>query len=700
MILSDNGDTTTTVRTDTGTVNPGTRDQETTDSMPAFIQFTRLFKRDIWCWVGAVQKLWWLLAIFPILFACVTFLIRSMTTTNVYMTNCGLIRQEVSDTKILPPGYVNVQRSIILNLFKSRAVLEETIKRLSLPYTAEQLFNNIEIKTEKNSDYYFISASSKDPTIAAALANTLADVFIEEYKKLIRKNLEDLNDSYVRTENELEKQLAEQNEKLKKLNAENNLTTIENDVAFNNQRLLQVEDQLTRAASTLDSSKRALYELQGELANTPEEVVTHTEKSTAAEDELVHAEAQLKAYEQIYANGNPLLIQQRELVRKLRAEIEKRKEEDSDNSDEINKKVVVSRNPAYSQLLVAIASKKAEITTLTNDIKLNDEIAIQLRARRELLAALQPTLRQMEADIEQNKEQINKTKLQIVTIRNFLDRSFSDISIHELAKPSYRPLGRKRSLWAVIGFILGTFTSLAIILGYEFFNLTIRSNVDIEQALRIKMLGMIPVLDQAHRANYYSALQTMVSNGQPFFSKASPETPLLIAFAPNNQSDLDEKMKDEFCETLKIRLGSKYVMIAPASDDAELSAKQTPLLVNDYLYQFTDEAPKPGKDHCVYFKLDDLSFISPLTDDQIQRIRSAYKSVSIIVWNLFDFELHRQLFAEVAHNADLTIIPMKYAQTSKLSIYRILQFLRSFHVKNIVGFLYNVDNKHYNKVTL
>ena len=43
---------------------------------------------------------------------------------------------------------------------------------------------------------------------------------------------------------------------------------------------------------------------------------------------------------------------------------------------------------------------------------------------------------------------------------------------------------------------------------------------------------------------------------------------------------------------------------------------------------------------------------------------------------------------------------MKYAQTSKLTIYRNLQFLKSFHVRNIVGFLYNVNNKHYNKVTL
>ena len=696
MILSDKGDP--ALEAESGIFTP---EAEQEKSEPAIMQFVRLFKRDIWCWVSAVQKLWWLFAIFPLLFATITFFIRTMTTTNVYVANCGLIRQEITDTKngVLPPGYVNVQRSIVLNLFKSRAVLEETIKRLSLPYTAEQLYNNIAIKSEKNSDYYFVSASSKDPTIAAALANTLADVFIEEYKKLIRRNLEDLNDSYVRTQNDLEKQLADQDEKLKRMSAENNLTAIENDIAFNNQRLLQVEDQLTRSSSTLDSAKQALFELQGELANTPEEVVTHREKSTVAEDELMRAENQLHAYEQVYAGSNPLLIQQRELVKRLKAEQEKAREEEDEGETDVNKKIIVSRNPAYTQILVSIAAKKAEISTLTNDIKLNNENAIQLRARRELLSSLHPTLRQLEADMKQTKDQINNTKLQIATINSFLDRSFSDITIQELAKAPTTPLGRKRGVWAIIGFILGSFVAFTIILGCEFFNLTIRSNVDIEQALRIKMLGMIPVLEQNHRADYYSALQTMTSNGKPFFSLASPDHPLLIVFAPSSRSDLDEKTREEFCETLKIRLGCKYVVISPVKED-EFSTKQMPLLINDYLYQFTDEAPKPGKDRTVFFRLDDLSFISPLTDEQIQRVKTAYKSVSIIVWDLFDFELHRQLFAEIAHNSDLTIIPMKYAQTSKLSIYRILQFLKSFHVRNVVGFLYNVNNKHYSKVTL
>ena len=93
MILSDNGDTTGIV--DTGRINPETEQES---SGLAIIQFTRLFKRDIWCWVGALQKLWWLFAIFPLLFACVLFFIRSMTTTNVSSAICQVMLPAFSPT--------------------------------------------------------------------------------------------------------------------------------------------------------------------------------------------------------------------------------------------------------------------------------------------------------------------------------------------------------------------------------------------------------------------------------------------------------------------------------------------------------------------------------------------------------------------------------------------------------------------------
>ena len=355
-----------------------------------------------------------------------------------FSATCELIRQEISYTEsdILSLGYVSVPKSSIEKLFKSRAVLEKTVKRLSLPYSYEQLYNKISVTSDKNGDYFVVTAFSKDPVLAAKLANTLSEVFIDEYKKLFRRHLEDLNDNCVKTLNTLERELAEKNEMLEHIYATNNISDIDNDIAYNTQQLLLVEDQLRRTSAALESSKQALHALQGELANTPEDIVTHRETSTVMEDELRQAQDKLSEYEQMYAKSNPVLLQQRELVNKLRAELEKKKQEDENGENDFNRRIVISRNPVYSQINVSIATKKAEIAALNNEIRLNNEAAIQLRARRELLTKNQTEIRQIMDDIEQSKKQISGIKNRIATIRSFLDRSFSDISILKFAKAS------------------------------------------------------------------------------------------------------------------------------------------------------------------------------------------------------------------------------------------------------------------------
>ena len=354
-----------------------------------------------------------------------------------FSATCELIRQEISYTEsdILPLGYVSVPKSSIEKLFKSRAVLEKTVKRLSLPYTYEQLYNKISVTSDKNGDYFVVTAFSKDPVLAAKLANTLSEVFIDEYKKLFRRHLEDLNDNCVKTQNTLERELADKKEALERIYTTYNISDIDSDIAYNTQQLLSVEDQLRRTSAALESSKQALYALQGELANTPEEIVTYRETSTR-EDELRQAQEKLYEYEQMYAKSNPVLSQQREIVNKLRAELEKNKQEDENGEDDINKKVVISRNPTYTQINVSISKIKAEIAALNNEISLNNEAAIQLKARRELLTKNQAEIRQIMTDIDQSKKQISGIKTRIATIQNFLDRSFSDISILKFAKAS------------------------------------------------------------------------------------------------------------------------------------------------------------------------------------------------------------------------------------------------------------------------
>ena len=65
----------------------------------------------------------------------------------------------------------------------SRANLNETSRRLKLNYTHEQLFRTISIRqASRNSNYFFITATTRNPKLSADIANTLSEVFLEDYK--------------------------------------------------------------------------------------------------------------------------------------------------------------------------------------------------------------------------------------------------------------------------------------------------------------------------------------------------------------------------------------------------------------------------------------------------------------------------------------------------------------------------------------
>lgn len=81
-------------------------------------------------------------------------------------------------------------------------------------------------------------------------------------------------------------------------------------------------------------------------------------------------------------------------------------------------------------------------------------------------------------------------------------------------------------------------------------------------------------------------------------------------------------------------------------------------------------------------------------------MRNTLQQFDLVIWELFEFELHRQLYSEICKSADLTVIPMRYGRTSKWQIYQTLLQLNTCKVQRIAGLLYDVENKIYRKVSL
>lgn len=674
-------------------INTPEEQNETPAVQPGRQRISDLFRRDLIFWFTALLHRWWLLISLPLLSGILFFSARSILAPKAYSASTALVRQ-VADVRsgALPTGYVSTQFNVILNMILSRANLNETSRRLKLNYTYEQLFRTISIRqASRNSNYFFITATTRNPKLSADIANTLSEVFLEDYKKFIRTNIEQICESSIRSRNSLQKELDDLLSRKKRLYDENNISSLTQEQATNAQRIIIQEDRLLHAETQLDALQKKYDDLEVQLQTTPKIVELYSEQNISSDRKLADLKLELSSLRQRYTDNNPIVEKQKTLIKALEDSIRENKADDG------KVKVVNGRNAEYINLSNEQHKIKAERTALKSTVAAYTETLAKLKERRDKLDLLAPSLNLLEDQINQKRNLLLKQEALTKELQLFLDRSFTDVTIQETATVPTDPLPRRRPLFFLLGLFLGAVLSGGFVLGKEFINLSVRSKVDIEDALHIPALGIIPHFDHHCRADFYSALQGAVNQAEELL-RGVEKTPAIIAIAPAQQEDLSTNILNEFCEILKVKRDVSYRIIRVAPEEQTSSSAR--YLVNDFLYGFTDTLPEPGKDQVLYFKLDDLAFISPPEEERIGQLRNTLQQFDLVIWELFEFELHRQLYSEICKSADLTVIPMRYGRTSKWQIYQTLLQLNTCKVQRIAGLLYDVENKIYRKVSL
>ena len=674
-------------------INTPEEQNETPAVQPGIHRISDLFRRDLIFWFTGLLHRWWLLISLPLLSGILFFSARSILAPKAYSASTALVRQ-VADVRsgALPTGYVSTQFNVILNMILSRANLNETSRRLKLNYTHEQLFRTISIRqASRNSNYFFITATTRNPKLSADIANTLSEVFLEDYKKFIRTNIEQICESSIRSRNSLQKELDDLLSRKKRLYDENNISSLTREQATNAQRIIIQEDRLLHAETQLDALQKKYDDLEVQLQTTPKIVELYSEQNISSDRKLADLKLELSSLRQRYTDNNPIVEKQKTLIKALEDSIRENKVDDG------KVKVVNGRNAEYINLSNEQHKIKAERTALKSTVAAYTETLAKLKERRDKLDLLAPSLNLLEDQINQKRNLLLKQEALTKELQLFLDRSFTDVTIQETATVPTDPLPRRRPLFFLLGLFLGAVLSGGFVLGKEFINLSVRSKVDIEDALHIPALGIIPHFDHHCRADFYSALQGAVNQAEELL-RGVEKTPVIIAIAPAQQEDLSTNILNEFCEILKVKRDVSYRIIRVAPEEQTSSSAR--YLVNDFLYGFTDTLPEPGKDQVLYFKLDDLAFISPPEEERIGQLRNTLQQFDLVIWELFEFELHRQLYSEICKSADLTVIPMRYGRTSKWQIYQTLLQLNTCKVQRIAGLLYDVENKIYRKVSL
>lgn len=129
------------------------------------------------------RRWWWILLICPVVTAVAAYLVSS-TLTPIYRATATLLVQQSQTPG--SPNYQDLlaaqqQTSTYSKLVTMRPVLSEAASRLGLP-GADAISGNISVSSVQDTQLVSIAVSDPNPKRAAAIANTVSDVFIEQTK--------------------------------------------------------------------------------------------------------------------------------------------------------------------------------------------------------------------------------------------------------------------------------------------------------------------------------------------------------------------------------------------------------------------------------------------------------------------------------------------------------------------------------------
>lgn len=387
-----------------------------------------------------------------------------------------------------------------VEIISSKPVIERVIQRLELqgsdgqPLATEDFQAQLTVKIVGGADVINLSYQDTDPSVAAAVVNELAKLYIE-------KNAKDQQQRTMKALGSLEGQLPETQtfvrqaeEKLRRFREDNQIISLADESRSLVQLLETLDNQISEAQAAFVQVQTEADALQDSLGLTAQDAmaVSDISQSTAIQallEELKAVERQKAVQRGVYTDQSPVVLtaqaQEDNLRQLLRQEIET---------------VVGTRSPLSSTDMMQVGELRqgiigkfldAEVQrlSLANRVKSLEEFRSIYRERASNL----PVLEQEQAQLEQTLEVARSTYQNLLQRLKELEaaekQDIGNATVIEPAEVPEEAVSGERSKILALGGLLGAFLATTVVT-----LLTLRDEEKLRQesTLHLATPGTIP----------------------------------------------------------------------------------------------------------------------------------------------------------------------------------------------------------------
>jgi capsular exopolysaccharide synthesis family protein len=369
-----------------------------------------------------------------------------------------------------PPGLISQFRTLLFSLFSSnkpKAIPEESAEDTKL---IDRFLGMLTIEPVRNSRLVKVSFDSPDPILSSQVANTLAQLYIEQNLEIKFKYSEDasiwLNNNLAR----LRKKLEESEQALQRYKEKENIISLEERQNIVLQRLEEL-NKTALQAKTDRIGLETMYKRLQEVSGSPdliESLPAVINNPLIQELKTAYAQEQrtLSELSQRYRAKHPNIIRQREKVEMMRKKI----------ASEIAK---ITRG-IETEYRVA----KAREETLQQALDQAKKEAQELNQKAIQLGVLQ---REVESNRQIFETFLKRFKETSVTS----DLRTSNIRVIDKAEIPLYPIKPRKKLNILLAMVVGLTLGVGLAFFFEYLDNTIKTPEDIEHYFKLPFLGLV-----------------------------------------------------------------------------------------------------------------------------------------------------------------------------------------------------------------
>lgn len=363
------------------------------------------------------------------------------------------------------------------------------------------LRSGLKISAQKNSNILILSYEGSSPNLSREVLARVIDFYMEKHINIYRTS--GSYSFFDQQTRDLRQQLAGVEEELRRLKNKTGVASIEDHRKFLLNRISVAQQEFEVTQAGLAAAGGRIASLNQELTKFPEFMVTTENEGTSdSAADLLRGrlyELQIKEQELLskFAESNVLVRETRRQIGEARNILTKEKLDPSRNHSTTR-----GTNLIHQQLNLALHTEKAALASLKSKAEI---LKTQLGAARRELEELNNTeFRMLDLQRELGMQEAKYRKYAENREQARIDQALeaqkvSNITIVQPAVGYSEPVRPRPGRNLAVGFFLSLILGIGVAFFWEFLDHSIRTPQDVEERLKLPVLGSMPSLQKEEK---------------------------------------------------------------------------------------------------------------------------------------------------------------------------------------------------------